>query len=484
MRETPAPGDPAARRPAGAGEKWFVLGVVGVGTFMSALDGSVVNIAIPLIQRHYGATIGDVSWVVTAYLLAISSLLLAFGRLGDMWGYKGVYSAGYAVFGAGSLLSGLAPDLGALVAARALQGVGASMLMAIAPALIATSFPAAERGRALGLQATLTYAGLTVGPSLGGWIAGRFGWHWVFLVGVPVSAAGGLLALAVLKDGGRRVRQRFDLPGAGLLAAGLTAILLALSRGETWGWRSPAVTVLLAGGGLLLALFVVQERRAADPMMPLWLLGRPAFAGGVAAAYLQYTVVFMLTFLLPFYLQGLRGLSPQQAGAVMTAQPVAMVAVAAASGWLSDRVGSRLPATAGMAALGAGLWLMARAGIQTSPGDLMARLGLVGLGSGLFTAPNNSAILGAAPRDRQGVASGLLAAARNVGMVTGVALAGSLFAFLRGRLLAAGADPGGAFLAAFRATVLVAVGLAAAGALLSLLRPDTEGDGRRGEARG
>lgn len=476
MREIPAPGDPAARRPAGAGEKWFVLGVVGVGTFMSALDGSVVNIAIPLIQRHYGATIGDVSWVVTAYLLAISSLLLTFGRLGDMWGYKGVYSAGYAVFGVGSLLCGLAPTLGGLVLARAVQGVGASMLMAIAPALIATTFPAAERGRALGLQATLTYAGLTVGPSLGGWIAGRFGWHWVFLVNVPVSAAGGLLALTVLRAGSRGVRQRFDLPGAGLLAAGLTAMLLGLSRGETWGWQSLPVAALFAGGALFLALFVVQERRAADPMMPLWLLRRPAFAGGVTAAFLQYTVVFMLTFLLPFYLQGLRGLTPQQAGAVMTAQPAAMVAVAAMSGWLADRVGSRLPAVMGMAVLGTGLWLVSRAGAQTLPSDLMVRLGLVGLGSGLFTAPNNSVILGAAPRDRQGVASGLLAAARNVGMVTGVAASGSLFAFVRGRLQAAGAPAAEAFLGAFRTTVLVAVALATAGTLLSLIRPEAPGD--------
>lgn len=451
--------------------KWFVLGVVGVGTFMSALDGSVVNIALPLIQARYGATIGDVSWVVTAYLLTISSLLLTFGRLGDMWGYKGVYSTGYAVFGIGSLLCGLAPTMGWLVSARAFQGVGAAMLMAVGPALITTSFPASERGRALGLQATLTYAALTLGPSLGGWISGRFGWHWVFLVNVPVSLAGSLLALTILRTTRRRSRQRFDLTGAGLLGAGLLAGLLALSRGETWGWKSATVAGLLGGGVALFALFIRLEGRVPQPMLPLWLFRNPAFAGGITAAFLQYVTVFMLTFLLPFYLQGQRGLSPQHAGAVMTAQPAMMVAVAAASGWLSDRVGARTPATAGLALLAAGVWFIAGAGADLLLTDLVIRLALVGLGSGLFTAPNNSAIMGSAPRDRQGVAAGVLAASRNVGMVTGVAAAGALFALARDALLRGGAAEPVAFLGAFRITLAAAGMLALAGSVLSLLRP-------------
>lgn len=457
-----------------ANDKWLVLGVVGVGTFMSALDGNVVNIAMPLIQRDYGASLGDVTWVVTAYLLTISSLLLIFGRLGDMWGYRRVYSAGYGIFGLGSLLCGLAGSLGGLVAARAVQGVGAAMLMSMSPALITTSFPASERGRALGLQATLTYTGLTVGPTLGGWIAGRFGWPWVFLVNVPVATVGGALALTLLRRGPGRGPQRFDLPGAALFGAGLTAALLALSQAEAWGWGSPAVIVLLSAGVVLLALFVRWEGRAAEPLMPLRLFRNQALAGGVVAAFLQYTVIFMAGFLLPFYLQEHRGFTPGEAGLILTAQPAVMVIAAAASGWLSDRLDPRGPATAGMAILAASAWLIGAAPVAAGRSALMARLALLGLGSGLFTTPNNSIIMGAAPRARQGVAAGLLAAARNVGMVTGVAVAGTLFAFLQAQSLARGIAADVAFRHSFHTTLFVAALLAAAGGVLSLLRPVRE----------
>lgn len=451
--------------------KWLVLAVVGVGTFMSALDGSIVNIIVPLVQKQYGATLGDVSWVSTAYLLAVCSLLLSVGRLGDMWGFKSVFSVGFMVFGAGSLFSGLAPNLGALVGARVVQGVGAAVLSAIGPALITTSFPGSERGRALGLQSTLTYTGLTIGPSLGGWIAGQFGWHWVFLINVPVAAIGAAMALVLLQSSGTRKRQQFDLAGAALFAAGLTTLLLSLSKAETWGWGSVATLSTLAAGVLLLVLFIGQERRVAQPMLPLWLFRTPAFSGGTAAAFLQYTTAFMLTFLLPFYLQQLRGLAPEAAGAVMTAQPVVMVSVAALAGWLADKVGPRGPATAGMVVLGAGLGLLSRSGPATALSTVMVCLGLVGLGSGLFAPPNNSIIMGAAPRDRQGIAAGLLAAARGAGMVTGIAAGDSLFTFLRDRAQASGAADGPAFIAAFGGTLTVAAALAAAGAVFSLFRP-------------
>lgn len=442
--------------------KWLVLAVVGTGTFMSALDGSIVNIIVPQIREQYQATMGDVSWVSAAYLLVISSLLLSIGRLGDMWGFKWVYSAGFVIFGLGSLFCGLAPTLPALIAARVVQGAGAAILMAIGPALITTSFPGSERGRALGLQATLTYAGLTFGPSIGGWVSGQYGWHWVFLINIPIAALGVLLAITQLRPAPPRGRQQFDVPGAVLFATGLLSLLLALSQAERWGWGDVKTTGLLAGGALLLFLFILQERRAPQPMLPPALFREPPFAGGVAAAFLQYAGVFVLTFMLPFYLQQFRALPPESAGVVMTAQPAVMVAVAGFSGWLSDKIGTRIPATVGMAVLGTGLWLVSQAHESTPLPLVMLYLGLVGLGSGLFTAPNNSSIMGAAPRERQGIASALLAAARNVGMVTGITIASTLFSHLQ-----IGTD----FLGAFRGTLLVGVGLAATGALLSLVRP-------------
>lgn len=457
--------------PAGAGYKWLVLLIVGLGSFMSALDGSIVSVAIPLVREQYTASVSDVSWVTAAYLLAVSSLLLSIGRLGDMLGFKEVYSVGYIIFGLGSLLCGFSPSLPTLIGARVGQGTGAAILMAIGPALITTSFPGTERGRALGLQATITYIGLTLGPSLGGWIAGQFGWHWVFFVNVPISIIGAFLALTRLRPEGSRTRQTFDLAGALLFTVGLTALLLALTEAETWGWTSAPTLGLSVGGLVLLGLFVWQEGRAAQPMLPLQLFHEPAFSGGVAAALLQYATSFLLTFLLPFYLQEYRGLTPASAGLVMTAQPLATVAVAAFAGWLSDRVGTRLPATVGMAATAAGLWLVSRSDAATPLALVMLFLGIIGLGNGLFVPPNNSSIMGSAPRDRQGVASALLAAARNVGMVTGIVLSSALFTLMRSRAETAGAAADGAFLTAFRGTMLVAVGMAVFTALLSLVRP-------------
>lgn len=463
------PDGPAAM--TSAGYKWLVLAVVGVGSFMSALDGSIVNIVIPLIREQYQATMGDVSWVSAAYLLVISSLLLSIGRLGDMWGFKWVYSTGFVVFGLGSLFCGLAPTLPVLIGARVIQGMGAAVLMAIGPALITTSFPGRERGRALGLQATLTYTGLTLGPSLGGWVGGHFGWNWVFLINIPVAVLGITLAVTQLRAAGHKGRQEFDLAGALLFTGGLTAVLLALSQAETWGWGSTGTILLLLGGAFLLVLFIRQEQRARQPMLPLWLFRQAVFSGGVVAALLQYASTFVLTFLLPFYLEQFRGLSPASAGGVMTAQPAMMVAVAGLAGGLSDRVGTRWPATAGMLVTGAGLWLVARFGAATPLPLVMVALGLVGLGSGLFVPPNNSSIMGAAPRERQGIASALLAAARNVGMVTGITISSTVFPLLRSAAERAGTVPDEAFLTAFGGTLLVAVGLASVSALLSMFRP-------------
>lgn len=460
---------PSGQDRAAAGEsyKWMVLIVAGTSAFMSALDGSIINIIIPQIQAQYQATIGDISWVSTAYLVTISSLLLSIGRLGDMLGYKQVFGSGFLIFGLGSLVCGLAPTLPALIGGRVIQGMGAAVLMALSPALITTTFPGSERGRALGLQATLTYTGLTLGPSLGGFISGQWGWHWVFLVNLPVAALGAALAFVRLRPTARRRDQVFDFAGALLFAGGLASALLALSQAETWGWGDVRTRGLLVGGLALLLLFLWQERRARQPMLPLWLFREPAFSSGVAAAWLQYAAVFVLTFLLPFYLQQHRGLSPGAAGSVMTAQPAAMVALAAFAGWLSDRIGTRIPATAGMAAIAAGLWLVARSGPETSMTQVALSLAVIGLGAGLFTAPNNSSIMSAAPWDRQGVAAALLAAARNVGMVTGITIASTLFAHLSQRM---------DFLAAFRTTLAVPVGLAVTGALLSLVRPTVAKD--------
>ncbi|WP_437599083.1 MFS transporter [Sorangium sp. So ce590] len=483
-----------------AARPYAVLGVVAVGTWMSALGSSLINVAVPLVRRDLGVDIGAASWVLAAYSLSVSALLLPFGRLGDRHGKGRVYTVGFGVFGVGSALSALAPTLGSLVAARALQGAGAAMLMANGPALTTAAFPPAQRGRALGLQATATYLGLSLGPSIGGWLAQNAGWHAAFWVNLPIALAGGHLArslvwsgpagatlgigdvgrgagsASIAATGAASARPALDARGrpfpwasALLFGPAIAVLLVALTRGQRWGFQSPRVVSLLALGAVLAAAFVRVERRSPAPLISGALLAQPALVRGLVAAFLQYAAVYVMLFLLPFYLQGQLAMRAAEAGLVMTVQPAVMAVITATSGWLSDRIGTRGPALAGMTALAVGLACVALLGPRPERVSLLAALGLVGLGSGLFTAPNNSRILGAAPRDQQGTAAGLLAEARNVGMLCGVAASGAMFAALGGGEPVEAAESG-ALGAAFRGTMLAASALAALGAGVSAAR--------------
>ncbi len=449
--------------------KWWVLLSVGVGTFMSALDGSVINTILPVIRRVFDSDVATVEWVVTVYLLVVSGVLLSFGRLGDLYGHRRVYGSGFAIFGIASALCGVAPTEGWLIAFRGLQSVGAAMLFANGPALLTSHFPAAERGRALGLAASMTYLGLTAGPSLGGWLTATWSWRVVFYVNVPVAAAALFLTLRLIpRDHPRSSDQRFDVAGALTFFAGLVVLLLALNQGHAWGWTSGRVLALTAASAALLVAFVVIERRATEPMLDLALFRDRTFAASTASAVLNYVSIFATIFLLPFYLIQGRGFSVARAGLILTAQPLVMAVVAPLSGAVSDRVGVRAPATLGMVVLGTGLLTMSRLDETSSVMRIVESLLLTGLGTGLFSSPNNSALMGAAPRGAQGVAAGVLATARNVGMVLGIGISGAIFTTVLAH--AAGAAPGAAVVAAVRLGFVTAAGCAFVGAFTSLIR--------------
>jgi EmrB/QacA subfamily drug resistance transporter len=442
--------------------KWMVLVAIGVGTFMSALDGSVVNTILPVVARDFGSTVAAIEWVVTIYLLVVSGLLLSVGRLGDLRGHKAVYLGGFAIFVAASACCGVAASPVVLVAARGVQAIGGAMLYANSPAILTTSFPAHERGRALGLQATMTYLGLTAGPSVGGWLAGLLGWRAVFYINVPV----GLVALAlgwrfIPHDAGRDRAERFDRAGALIFLAGLVALLLALNRGADLGWASPIIVGSLLAAVALLAAFVAIERRVPAPMLDLALFRSRTFSASVLSAVLNYVCVYTVLFMLPFHLIQARGLTPAQAGAILTTQPIVMAIVAPLSGTLSDRIGARALGVGGMGGLTFGLWLLSRLTLQSPTSSIVLGLGVVGLGTGMFISPNSSALMGAAPRHRQGIASGVLALARNVGMVLGVGLAGAVYTTAHVRGMALGAAP--AVVSAVAATFAVAAVIAAVG---------------------
>jgi EmrB/QacA subfamily drug resistance transporter len=418
----------AARR------KWLVLVAVGLGTFMSALDGSVVSTLLPVIQTYFGTSVATVEWVVTIYLLVVSGLLLTFGRLGDLRGNRTVYVWGFGTFVLGSALAALSPSAVQLILSRAVQAVGATMLFANAPAILTRAFPSSERGRALGLGGTITYLGLTTGPFLGGWLANTFSWHAAFFINVPIGIVATWLSLRVIPvDVPTGSRETFDVYGAFTFTAGLIALLVGLNQGHNWGWFSYPTLGLMAASILVLAAFVWIERRTAAPMLDLDLFKDRVFRLAAASPVLNYLCVYSILFLMPFYLIQARGLTSAEAGLLLTTQPLVMATMAPVSGTLSDKIGSRLPTSLGMLILSVGLFLLTRLGMHSPLRDAVAGLAVCGLGVGIFVAPNNSALMGAAPRRRQGIASGVLALGRNVGMVLGIGLTGAVFTTVLGQ---------------------------------------------------
>jgi EmrB/QacA subfamily drug resistance transporter len=408
--------------------KFWVLLAIGMGSLMAAMDGSIVNTILPVLRSTFQSNVAAIEWVVIVYLLVLSGLLLSFGRLGDLRGHRTVYVWGFGIFIAGSALSGAAWSAGMLILFRGLQAVGGAMLASNSPAIVTGTFPPEQRGRAFGLVAMMTYLGLTAGPSLGGWLTQAFGWRTVFYVNVPVGSVALALGLFFIpKEAPAERGQQFDLPGALLFLAGLTALMLGLNMGSEWGWLSLEVLGPLAGALVLLVVFIQIERLSPAPMLDLSLFRLRLFSTSTLSAVLNYICVYSITFLMPFYLIQGRGLNPAQAGLLLSAQPVLMAIAAPVSGVLSDRFGSRGPGMLGMAIMAAGLLILASQGAVTGLWLSATGLAMTGLGTGIFISPNTSALMGAAPRTRQGIASGVLATARNFGMVLGIGLAGAIF---------------------------------------------------------
>ncbi|MBS2012365.1 MAG: MFS transporter [Deltaproteobacteria bacterium] len=396
--------------------RWSAMGVACAGAFVTALSTSLVAVAAPTMARELHVSQADVGWVLSAYLLVISGLLAGAGRLADVVGRRRVYLTGFTIFAVGSFACGVAPTLPLLVGARVVQGLGSAAVMATAPAIITRSFPARLRARGLGLALAATYSGLTFGPTLGGILTKAVGWHAVFYVvgfGALVVIVIAWVLLPADEESGTSAGM--DVLGTALFAIALGALLVALRRG-------PFALPLLGVSALAAILFVRHGARHPAPVLPLGLLKTPAFGLGVVNAMLLYVVAFVLSWLLPFHLQHARGIDPRHAGLLMTAQPATMALTAPLSGVIADRFGARAPAVAGMLAIAAGMILVGRAA-DGSDASIVTALVVVGLGAGLFVAPNNATIMAAAPRERQGTAAAMAATARNVGMTTGVALA-------------------------------------------------------------
>jgi EmrB/QacA subfamily drug resistance transporter len=408
--------------------KWKVMLAVGMGVFLATLDGSIVNVALPTLAREFASPFSAVEWVVLAYLLTVATLLLSMGRLGDMLGKKPVYQAGFAAFTLGSVLCSLSQTIDLLVAFRVVQAVGASMVLALGAAILTEAFPPSERGKALGLSGTVVSIGIVVGPALGGLILDTFSWHWIFLVNLPVGLIG-LYLVGRLVPSTPPVRvEKFDFMGAATLFISLLALLLALTEGPQWGFLDPRILALFAVWVAFLTLFLIIERRSRYPMVDLRLFREGLFSVNLATGSLAFISLSGLLLLMPFYLEGVLGYPPRQVGLLMASVPAGLGITAPISGSLSDRLGTRPITVAGLAVLVVGYLALSGLGGATKGPEFLLRFVPIGIGMGLFQSPNNSAIMGAAPRERLGVASGLLAMTRLVGQITGIAVLGALWA--------------------------------------------------------
>ncbi|MGH2484476.1 MAG: MFS transporter, partial [Ktedonobacterales bacterium] len=411
--------------------KWTVLLIVAIGVFMATLDSSLVNISLPKISAYFQVSLnGAVEWVIIAYLIVIASILLTFGRLTDIMGRKLLWVIGLVIFTVGSALCGAAPSLALLIAFRAFQGIGGALLMAISPAMITRAFPASERGRALGLNALTVAVGASAGPSIGGVLTQVASWRWIFYINVPIGIIGVFLTFRLLTEPmrPRRSGQRFDPAGAGLLSIGMIALVLALSFGQQLGWQSRNVIGLFAVSVVVFVLFLLIEKRVRQPIVDLKLFRSRLFSAALISSFLSFLALFAVTFLLPFYLEQLRGFEPEKAGFLLTPVPLTISVIAPFSGWLSDRFGSQLLSSLGLAIGSVGLFFLSNLSPHASLFAIIWPLIITGFGQGLFQSPNNSAIMGAVPRERLGVASGFLATVRVLGQSLSVAVAGAIFA--------------------------------------------------------
>ncbi len=393
---------------------------------MGTLDASIANVALPTIAHAYHHSVDDTEWVLLSFMLVTASTLVLFGRLGDMFGQKRIYLGGFAIFGLGSLACSLSPSLGFLIAARAVQAIGAAMLVSSNQALIVDTFPPKMRGQAIGLNGAAVAIGLSSGPIVGGAIVTYAHWQWIFLINIPISIVA-LTAAAVILKPTHRERQGFDPLGAALCIVGLFSLSLVLSRSHVWGWNSPYALALLTVAAIALCAFIAVERRVRSPMLDLKLFRNRLFAFSVLAAFVFFVAISGIIFLIPLAAQTTLGASALQAGFLLLPITVMNIILAPLAGTLSDRVPVRYISTFGAAVVGLGALVLSRLSAHPSTSHIIGALAITGFGTAVFSQPNNSAIMGAAPPQQRGIAAGTLATARTTGQLLGVAAGGAIY---------------------------------------------------------
>ena len=448
--------------------KWWTLASVAFALFMIMLDNTIVNVALPAIQRDLGIGVSELEWVVTGYALSFAVLMLTGGKLADMFGRRRIFLIGLAIFTVSSFFCGLAGTAELLIGARVLQGVGSALMMPATLSIITATFPPRERGAALGIWAGVSAMALAIGPLVGGLITEHVGWNWIFYVNVPIGLLG-LVCVRVIVRESRDTshEQRLDLPGLISSGIALFALVFALIEANNYGWTSPTILGLFALAIASGVVFVLLELYQRLPMFDLTLFRDSTFAGANAVALLVSLAMFGVFFFMSLFMQNVLGYSAVRAGAAFLPMTVLIIVVAPLTGKASDRLGSRWLMAGGMTLLALSLLVFAQAGTGSDYLALLPAMILGGLGMASTMTPMTAAALSSVPVAKAGVGSGMLNTFRQVGGALGIAVMGAILASASESELAAGSSRVDAFVTGLHHALYVAAVIALVGALVA-----------------
>jgi EmrB/QacA subfamily drug resistance transporter len=408
--------------------KWWTLGAMCFALFMIMLDNTVVNVALPSIQRDLGASISGLEWTINGYTLSFAVLLATGGRLGDIFGRRRMFLFGVVIFALSSATAGFAPDATSLVLSRVVQGVGAALMMPATLSIITNAFPAQERGKAMGMWAGVSALALAVGPVLGGFLTEHVSWRAIFYLNIPVAIGAVTAALfAVRESRDETVGREVDFAGVAVLTGTLTALVLALVEGNSWGWGSTPIVALLITALLGAVAFVAIELRVKVPMVEFRFFSDRNFLGAVVVALIVSFAMLGVFFFLALYMQDILGYSPLEAGIRFLPSTLMIVTVAPVAGRLSDRFGPRWLIAGGLTIVAASLFSFSGIAVDSTYLDLLPGFMLLGIGIALTMSPMTSAAMNAVPVEKAGIASGVLSMFRMVGGSLGVAVTGAIF---------------------------------------------------------
>ncbi|HEX6438666.1 MAG TPA: MFS transporter [Candidatus Binatia bacterium] len=416
----------------------LILLNVCIGQTVVGLDQRAITVALPTLTDTFHTAFTTVQWVVLVYDLVLIGLIITMGRLGDLFGRRRFYSAGFLVFIAASALCGISQTPGQMIFFRAIQAIGGSMIAANGRAIVSVALPREERGRALGLTSTAFHIGFLTGPSLGGFLIDTIGWRWIFYINLPIALWGAYLAWRIIPETKAEGKISVDIPGAILLLVTNGLFIYAIDLLPRLGWRHPTFLLILLLSLVAMTLLLFAESKAKTPILMLSMFRTRLFSAGILSLFLITASLSAINFLLPFYLQNLLGYSPSQMGWIIIADSLIIMFMAPIAGTLSDRFGSRLLCTIGCVVIVIAQFFVGSLGLESSLPRIMLPLALWGVGWALFNAPNQSATLGAVTQDKIGAAAGMIATTARTGSAMGVALAATLFSTL---LSAAGLSP-------------------------------------------